>query len=433
MPLKLDTTKALNVITEEDVAKWRRVIARLDDTLPPPPPVPPVVPPVPPPQPSTLFDPTKHLKQTRVWRLPQKAVGEYTGFAAGLLAVREMDGELHFLSDTHQYTAGSLYSFTLPKDGKGEFVTVTGEPGQSLYDGKRPENKRVNGLLIPESEPDTLYWVGDQVYDTADKTDTVAFATKLKPGKWEVDIPAPEVAERAKMKAKKSLAASSATTPLPNPAGSNNLWTRGAFVELTMPGGKKVIARGAGGYYSIIAGGSAGPCIVLQDGTVLLGFPWDQHHCARPSDFTSRDGKYPDVWVVKAPGEWTASDTIGGEDGSCGAFQLSGPLRGIVFAGVRQGTGPRQYGVGGQDLLAPPRVSRVYVFDPDEVFSDTLAPWEPKPHYFDMPIPTAPFPLDPGIRASGGAIHKDRWYQVWTWAVNEGSESYPILVEYQIG
>ncbi|HVL13098.1 MAG TPA: hypothetical protein VM529_11065 [Gemmata sp.] len=383
-----------------------------------PPPPPPLVVMVPENPPSavvggkTLFDPLKNLKLNRVHVLPQGTprCGS-TGFCVGVLAMRDMpNGERHFLSDGHIYTSGSLYAFRLTNE---PVVEIVADLGQDLYEEKRPPGKKVNGLFI-DRQTDYLYFVGDQQYDTGDKADTILHAAKLAAGEWKPH-------------------ASHDESELPNPHGSNNLWTRGSVFRT--PDG--LLARGSGCYYSIIGGGSWGPCLVFQDGRVLLGYP-EGHRCVRPGDYWMA---HPG-WMGESPpvnskfGTFTGGDECGGENWSNAAVWLDDPkLRGF-FVNTCQGVG--RIGYDGGNITRQDTVNRIYVYDPEElakVRSGEMKSWEPTPRIYNMTPPPIPGrATNPFARMSGGCYDKSgrKFYAVWVLAYHQGVEHYPVLAEYDI-
>lgn len=397
------------------------VIKRLEklETSPAPtpipvPPVPVIPPPVPPPPGDTVLFELSHLKQTGVWLMPYDVKEGRTGYAPGLLAMRVINGEKIFISDEHIYSGGDLYAFRLKPDGSTEFMQNF---GQSLYGGKRKEGKNVNGLFVNHSEPDALYWCGDQGYDTADKGDTIAFRTRFKPGTWEVI----------------------GVDEMPNPAGSNNLQTRGGFARL--PSGE--VIRGHGGYYSIIAGGSYGPCLVGQDGKVYLRYSID-NRCPRPNDYhmsaeLDPDGDGDGGWMGRNGGTWTCADLLGGETLSSACVILDGVVpgfRGTLFT-TQQGTGRIGYDSGSITNSGGLK-SRLYWYDTADLLAVSRgenAEWEPAVRFADLPRPS--YPMPPGEYqnvpiVSGGCLDytTGKLYLVWVSAVPVGREWAPILVEY---
>lgn len=356
--------------------------------------------------------------------LPKKVLGLSTAYAAGMLARKP--NPVRFYSDTHIGSGGGIYEFTIPslradKVGQAKLTWQIGD----IYNNKKldAQNKPVggeNGHLVSGLRHDRgsrFYWSYGANYSPEGGNDPsygISDLSTLNP---------------------------TAVGPYGDDMKINKLWRRGGTLRIPqwfkqLVNADNTLAVGFGGYYSIIDGGSAGPCLAIRNfhkpTTVLLGYPWSgtkdhSQHCPRPNDYTMVGNG---TWMGQNGGTWTAADQIGGDTHSSGAVWIDlDDINGFVVW-CSQGVGKISYDNGGVQVKN--RVNRVYSYDPVDLAAVGRGydeAWKPRPDIYDWKIPG-------GFtgRVCGVVFDKPnrRLYTLVTEAYEHEGEWYPIIQAYKI-
>lgn len=362
-----------------------------------PPPSPPPPPPVPPPMPK-LFEGFELIES---FKYPTTSVeGTTTAFGPGCLAGRKMYGNMYFVMDCHLGAHGELWVSTLKTvEGDGRYICKLFSIGRPFGDVvPNLPGWTVTGLMFVG---DSMYFTFGKSYNTDQKAESFAGVVEFVKDSWIVK----------------------SVRLLPSVGNNlNNLWARGGVTQAT----DGTILVGFGGYYSIIAGGSFGPCLVDPNSRrVWLGYR-DPKKAIRPGDYIPvfSDGD----WLAPESGEhWAASDEIGGEDHSSFCLWIDDK---VIFS-TYQGIGKIGYD---GSVTAESRVNRLYVYNAQDIYDvrdgDKNA-WDPVPEVIDFAPPPG---CEPSARMAGG--HYDRetgevWI-VWVNAWVSGPELYPILARYRV-
>lgn len=361
-------------------------------------------------------------------RLPQAAVGRSTGFATGLLAARNVGGTLHFFSDTHIYSNGELYEFTVPHfatSGTRPDALLVKEWG-SIYGDKRVKadltpygnGVPVNGIFWDEARQG-LWWAYAEPYNTLNRgAPTIGF-TKFHSDGTIQPFDALKLHE-------------------------NTHWVRGGVLKVPpayvpLLGGRE-LAAGFGGYYSIIGGGSWGPALTVfdpanpQSRQTVLGYPVDTDtRVVRPGDYWIASPGWLGVTPATGqPGSWTGADEIGGETSAGSAVFLNLPAGRGLLIWASHGVGRIGYDAGA--ITAEQRRNRLYIYDPEDLVAV---------HRNEMPMSLTPkavtdWPTVPGFsgRVAGVAVDPNdpaTLYIVETYAYHAGVEFYPVIHKYRVG
>jgi hypothetical protein len=371
--------------------------------------------------PPVVIDPPKKLLEASDFiyigsaLLPKTALGKSTAYAPGVLALKRVDNNLTFYSDSHE-SIGRVYSFTLPELSKDvpKQVRVTGNI--NVLPGVETHQITMNGLRYDDHTKGLIwtcginYNTGSQYYANIGMADPLYGKTVGGPYNSS-EIPA--------------LQRRGGTLRIPNMFA----------IKYT---NSNTLAAGFGGYYSIIDGGSAGPCLSVFKKTPgdnnivlekrLLYYPWNTHPCVRPKDYEVTT----ESWVGHKGGLWTAADEIGGENHAAGAAWLDlDEAVGVAFW-TYQGVGSIRYDEGG--IHADGYINRLYLYDPEElgmVAKGQIKPWEPIPLIYQW-NPPAKFNMFG--RIAGVAVDRvtNIVYTLQCNAYKYESEYYPAIHAYQL-
>ncbi|KAI9020296.1 hypothetical protein DFJ74DRAFT_643812 [Hyaloraphidium curvatum] len=356
-----------------------------------------------------------------------------------MLAVRlhPSSGSLFFYSDTHIYSNGAVYEFTVPSfsaTAPYPAANVTNEFGiAALYGARRLDEAlrpfgaggcNVNGLHY-DDVLGGLFWVYSEPYSTGNKGAPTLGFTPL------------------------SVSPSGPASGLGTPQGPwkvhpNIHWVRGGIASVPHGYAARMdpalrLAVGFGGTYSIVAGASWGPAMTLVNPAnpgssprTVLGFDEAAgSRCPRPGDYWIADPGWLGTDPVNGTGTWTGSDVIGWETGAGSAVWTdAGALRGVLFW-TSQGTGRIAYENGG--IQQAGRTNRLYIFDPEDlVAAHGGASIRVRPRWY------GDFPMPPGFAEGQFAgIARDpsdpaAFYAVQTGAAREGLEWHPVLHRFRI-
>jgi hypothetical protein len=368
------------------------------------------------------------------FQTPTKAVGQSTGYSAGLLAFRRVGTSKRLFSDTHVSSKGLLYEMEVPELTKAapfKTAAIIKEWGD-IYGGKRLDQsgksvtRPVCGLRWSESTK-TLIWVYCKSYNTEDRLAPTIGMTTLNDdiltasGAWRVD--------------------------------GEQLWNRSGTVciprwwsDKYAPG--RTLGVGFGGAYSIFAGGSYGPTLAAvktPDASntfpsklkplQLLAYP-AAHKAIRTPDYSIRAGvSYLGDDPLEKHGFWTAADDLQNENYGAGAVWLDLPTKHGLLYLPSLATGEVYYGEGpnGKGVNVGGRKNMAYIYDPDElgrVAKGELKPWEPVPKYHEMPHPAT------GLVGRFAGVAFDEvdsvLYVIAVRAVKGTFESYPAVHAYKV-
>jgi hypothetical protein len=363
------------------------------------------------------------------FKLPQKACGQSTGYAAGCLALRIVNKRPRLFSDSHIGTGGAVYEVDVPAAAKQEpypTAKVAREWGDIYQGHKRKANGEsypldgevpTTGLRWDESEQ-KLWWTYGQKYNTENQDAPTFGATRFKgdtltaEGPWRLPLA--------------------------------QSWQRGGTLEIPAWFADKYtegrrLGVGFGGYYSIFEGGSYGPTLSAVSKPTegqppsfisLLAYPI-KHECVRDANYQH----IAESWMGKNPkgghGTWNATDEIGGEVSSGGAIWIETPDKhGLLFF-ASLGTGRLAYEDGG--VQAAGRENALFVYDPADlakVAEKKADPWSPMPKFYPWKNPA------PGLAGRPAGVAYDtgsrKLYVVFINAYVEGEEAYPAVAVYQI-
>jgi hypothetical protein len=363
------------------------------------------------------------------FKLPQKACGQSTGYAAGCLALRIVNKRPRLFSDSHIGTGGAVYEVDVPALAKKEpypTATIVREWGDIYQGHKRKANGEsypldgevpTTGLRWDEAEQ-RLWWVYAQKYNTENQDAPTFGATRFKgdqltpEGPWKLDVA--------------------------------QSWQRGGTLDIPAwfadkyTGGKR-LGVGFGGYYSIFEGGSYGPTLSAAaqptegkspDFITLLAYPI-KHECVRDANYQHTAESWMGRNPVNGRGTWNATDEIGGEVSSGGAVWIdAADKHGLLFF-ASLGTGRLAYEDGG--VQAAGRENALFVYDPADLAKVAQKKgdhWTPTPkfHAWKNPAPAM------AGRVAGVAYDaaSRKLYVTFINAYIEGEEGYPLVVVYQI-
>lgn len=363
------------------------------------------------------------------FKLPQKACGQSTGYAAGCLALRIVDKQPRLFSDSHVSTGGAVYEVEVPAPAKDEpypTASIVREWGDIYQGHKQKANGEsypldgevpTTGLRWDEAEQ-KLWWTYGQKYNTENQDAPTFGATRFNgetlvaEGPWRLSIA--------------------------------QSWQRGGTLEIPAWFADKYakgyrLGVGFGGYYSIFEGGSYGPTLSAVSKPVegkspgfvtLLAYPI-KHECVR-------DANYHHVaknWMGKDPvgerGTWNATDEIGGEICSAGAIWIDAPDKhGLLFF-ASLGTGRLAYEDGG--VQAAGREDALFIYDPADLAKAAQKkadPWSATPKFYPWKNPA------PGMTGRVAGVSYDagsrKLYVVFINAYVDGEEAYPLVVVYRL-
>lgn len=289
--------------------------------------------------------------------MPEQACGWTTAWSTAGLALRRVNGMLHFFGGVHVYSGGLVYEVAYPgvSDAAGWPTATVTDQRCDIYQGRKrtgadPEplgdDLQTHGLMF-DQDSQRLYWSFGQFYNGDHSNDnaigyTSFDGTPTAYGPWSATVHSQKV------------------------RGGTLLIPRG-FADAYL-GGRR-LGLGFGGYYNIIGEGSMGPALFAVDAPGAEG-PLDalalMDHPAgvsnadrwalRPSNYWI-DGIDWAVSPVDGVGRWAPGDTVNGA-----AVWIDEPdVQGLLVAAQLQ-TGRVWYAGGG--LHADGDSGYWYIYDP---------------------------------------------------------------------
>ncbi len=303
--------------------------------------------------------------------LPKKAFNLSTAYTTGMLTHRREGDKLLFYTDAHINTGGKIYEFVIPQQNKS-YAVKTKEIG-GIYGGRKLDSKGkpitgenghiVSGLRYDE-ETDNMYW---------------NYGANYKPNAW---------SDPSYGRTRFSTLVSEG--PHSNIFAANT--RRGGTVKIPKwisdSTGMGDLGIGFGGYYSIIEGGCAGPCLMVGNKKVIY-YPWatgtdHKGHAPRPNDYNVEKDQ---TWLGQNGGTWTAADEIGGDIHSSGATWIDEPDMSGFLVWCSQGVGNITYDNGA--VRCDRRVNRLYsynTFDISLSYRGGISPWDVIPDIYEWEV-----------------------------------------------